>query len=107
MVPARVIFLAECDCNEHAAACHFDEIKGLGVCDNCEADTAGDFCELCSPGYHRNPSNQNPRINMTGLDTGTCSGKITTLITLKTCDVISLPSYQDVWCLAAMDTDTS
>ncbi|XP_064617027.1 laminin subunit gamma-1-like [Liolophura sinensis] len=64
----------KCDCNEHASACHFDDVKGFGVCDNCEENTAGDFCELCNPGYRRNPSNQNPRINMIGLETGTCSG---------------------------------
>ncbi|XP_077868376.1 laminin subunit alpha-1-like [Saccoglossus kowalevskii] len=45
-----------CDCNEHAANCSYDETVGKGVCEGCEDNTAGLFCEICVAGYYRNQS---------------------------------------------------
>ncbi|VDD97565.1 unnamed protein product [Enterobius vermicularis] len=51
-----------CNCNNHAATCHFDQkryeesgnVSG-GVCDNCRDNTQGQHCEECIPYYYRNP----------------------------------------------------
>lgn len=55
--------LVECNCNEHASSCHFDEavyeqsgrISG-GVCDGCEHNTMGRNCEECKPYYYHDPN---------------------------------------------------
>nr|XP_023418495.1 laminin subunit alpha-1 [Cavia porcellus] len=38
-----------CTCNNHSAACDPE----TGKCLNCRDNTAGDHCELCTPGYYR------------------------------------------------------
>ncbi|VDK43423.1 unnamed protein product [Anisakis simplex] len=51
-----------CDCNGHAARCHFDRalyqssgfVSG-GVCDECMHNTQGKNCEQCKPYFYRNP----------------------------------------------------
>uniref|UniRef100_A0A0N5AN25 Laminin subunit beta-1 n=1 Tax=Syphacia muris TaxID=451379 RepID=A0A0N5AN25_9BILA len=51
-----------CNCNHHAATCHFDQkryeesgyVSG-GVCDNCSHNTQGQHCEECIPYYYRDP----------------------------------------------------
>ncbi|VDN04221.1 unnamed protein product [Thelazia callipaeda] len=51
-----------CECNGHAARCHFDRaiyqasgfISG-GVCDECMHNTQGKNCEQCKPYFYRNP----------------------------------------------------
>lgn len=51
-----------CDCNGHAARCHFDkavyEASGFvsgGVCDDCGHNTQGKNCEQCKPYFYRDP----------------------------------------------------
>jgi hypothetical protein len=52
----------KCECNNHAQSCHFDEaifdesggISG-GVCDYCQHNTKGRFCELCVENHYRDP----------------------------------------------------
>uniref|UniRef100_A0A915C6Q9 Laminin subunit beta-1 n=2 Tax=Parascaris TaxID=6254 RepID=A0A915C6Q9_PARUN len=51
-----------CNCNGHAARCHFDravyQASGFvsgGVCDECMHNTQGKNCEQCKPFYYRNP----------------------------------------------------
>lgn len=51
-----------CECNGHAASCHFDEdvyiksgnVSG-GVCDDCQHNTQGKNCEQCKPYFFRDP----------------------------------------------------
>ncbi|XP_077977074.1 netrin-4-like [Glandiceps talaboti] len=51
-----------CNCNGHADTCHFDEgvwkasghLTG-GVCDNCKHNTIGRHCEICKPGFYKDP----------------------------------------------------
>ncbi|XP_035750765.1 laminin subunit beta-3 [Egretta garzetta] len=50
-----------CNCNGHAASCHFDPelyrasggVSG-GVCDGCQHNTEGNNCERCRTNYFRN-----------------------------------------------------
>ena len=37
-----------CDCHGHASTCD----KETGVCQNCDHETTGKYCELCAPGYY-------------------------------------------------------
>ena len=41
----------QCECNGHADTCHPD----TGVCNDCEDNTMGDFCEKCKIGYYGAP----------------------------------------------------
>ena len=57
----------KCNCNEHSDKCHYNqtvadmglsmdihgEFLGGGVCDGCQASTAGINCETCTDGYFR------------------------------------------------------
>ncbi|CAJ0952788.1 unnamed protein product, partial [Mesorhabditis belari] len=51
-----------CECNGHAARCHFDrgvfessgQVSG-GVCDDCMHNTQGTHCEQCKPYFYRDP----------------------------------------------------
>ena len=55
----------KCECNSHASSCHYnatlDEFPNDhqsgdgGVCDNCQDNTAGRFCETCAELYYRPP----------------------------------------------------
>lgn len=54
-----------CECNGHASSCHYnasldafpnDHLSGDGgVCDDCQDNTAGQFCETCVELYFRPP----------------------------------------------------
>lgn len=60
-----------CNCNNHAATCHFDaavydstaKVSG-GVCDDCQHNTMGTNCEQCKQFYYQDPDLdiQNPEI---------------------------------------------
>ncbi|XP_055377658.1 laminin subunit beta-1 isoform X2 [Condylostylus longicornis] len=53
----------QCNCNNHATSCHFDEavyehsgrVSG-GVCDNCQHNTQGQHCEECIPFFYKDPN---------------------------------------------------
>lgn len=56
---------SECNCNNHAAMCHFDqrvyEATGFvsgGVCDDCAHNTEGRNCEQCVPYYYQDPERE-------------------------------------------------
>lgn len=60
---SKHIFLStECNCNDHADSCHFDQavyeysgrVSG-GVCDNCKHNTQGQHCESCMPFFYKDP----------------------------------------------------
>ena len=36
-----------CECNGHSDLCHPE----TGACSQCQHNAAGEFCELCAPGY--------------------------------------------------------
>lgn len=51
--------LLGCNCNNHAASCHFDnavfEASGRvsgGVCDNCQHNTVGHKCDQCKTFFY-------------------------------------------------------
>ena len=47
---------AGCQCNDHAVSCTYDADVGHGVCDDCQHNTRGFFCEQCVDGLYRNDS---------------------------------------------------
>lgn len=70
--PFYVLFIAACECNNHADSCTYNETKGYGVCDDCKDNTVGDKCDLCKVSFYRNaavPQN----------DSNTCLGKFIVL----------------------------
>ena len=61
------LFPLECQCNQHSNECYYNDSLGHGVCLFCGHSTAGDFCEACAEGHHRNSG-----VPVT--DPNTCSG---------------------------------
>jgi laminin beta 1 len=60
-------YILECNCNNHADSCHYDEgvyqenvdkavHESGGVCDDCQHNTEGRQCESCKPGYYQDPN---------------------------------------------------
>nr|XP_054769842.1 laminin subunit beta-1-like [Lytechinus pictus] len=45
----------DCGCSGRAQSCVYDEVKGYGVCLDCQENTSGDKCEVCLADYYRNP----------------------------------------------------
>lgn len=55
----------QCQCNNHASSCHYNasldefpndhESGDGGVCNDCQHNTAGRFCETCAELYYRPP----------------------------------------------------
>ena len=43
----------ECDCNDLADSCVYDESLGYGRCENCKRNTAGPKCEWCRDNFFR------------------------------------------------------
>ena len=51
----------KCDCNDHTNNCHFDDVIYVrsgrisgGVCDDCQHNTEGQYCEVCKPSHYHN-----------------------------------------------------
>ncbi|XP_074634355.1 multiple epidermal growth factor-like domains protein 8 isoform X4 [Acropora palmata] len=69
------------DCGCHG---HSDCSQGIGICDSCQDNTDGDFCQLCKPGYFGNAtasegckpcqcnSHGDPSKNLCNVSTGQC-----------------------------------
>lgn len=85
-----VLYIAACECNNHADSCTYNETKGYGVCNDCKHNTIGDNCELCKVSFYRNATVPQNDIN-------TCLGKFTIFSSLYTCvsyTHLNLPFWQ-------------
>ena len=49
-------FLLECECYDHADSCHYNKTLDHGICEDCNDNTTGMFCERCLDKFYRNMS---------------------------------------------------
>jgi len=45
-----------CECNNHAVSCVYNSTLGFGICQNCNHNTTGFFCDKCQDKFYRNLS---------------------------------------------------
>ncbi len=93
----------ECECNNHADSCLYNETGMTGICDDCRDNTQGAMCESCNPFFYNPPEvpigaplsclpcdcqldgvRDNGDCSARGLNAGQCDCKI--FVTGRQCD---------------------
>ncbi|XP_048586843.1 laminin subunit beta-2 isoform X1 [Nematostella vectensis] len=53
----------ECNCNNHATSCVYNETLGYGLCKGCQHNTQGDHCQNCTAKHYRDLSKPINHVN--------------------------------------------
>ncbi|XP_053776217.1 basement membrane-specific heparan sulfate proteoglycan core protein isoform X1 [Desmodus rotundus] len=79
-----------CECNGHSDLCHPE----TGACSQCQHNTAGEFCELCAPGYYGDATAGTPE------DCQPCACPLTNPENMfsRTCESLTAGGYRCTAC---------
>ncbi|XP_035881385.1 basement membrane-specific heparan sulfate proteoglycan core protein isoform X7 [Phyllostomus discolor] len=79
-----------CECNGHSDLCHPE----TGACSQCQHNTAGEFCELCAPGYYGDATAGTPE------DCQPCACPLTNPENMfsRTCESLAAGGYRCTAC---------